>query len=72
MDFAGILDSIEKGKRVSEAAYGVIEDPVSLLDHRRLPCKTIPVSNVDRIVQSQSNLLKLFAPKPKVDIPNDD
>jgi hypothetical protein len=30
-DWVGILDSVANGKRVSEAAYGVIKDPVSPL-----------------------------------------
>lgn len=29
VDMEGVLDSVEKGKRVSEAGYGVIDDPVS-------------------------------------------
>jgi hypothetical protein len=31
-DVSGVLDSVEKGRRLSELGYGVIENPVSALE----------------------------------------
>lgn len=36
-DSTGVLDSVEKGVKLSEAGYGVIEDPVNRLASRLSP-----------------------------------
>jgi hypothetical protein len=59
----GILDSVENGKRVSEAGYGVIQDPVS---HFRIEFTLV----VELMDESQNNLFTAFGTRPKVERKN--
>lgn len=58
-DQLGVLDSVEKGRRLSEMGYGVIENPVSVM------LKT-EIGN-GNLIQSQMNLFKAFGVKSKAD-----
>ena len=55
-----MLDCVERGMRMSEAGYGVIEDPVSPLSGR--------VNRAETREQSQATLFEAFGVKPKLEL----
>lgn len=66
-DSTGVLDSVEKGVKLSEAGYGVIEDPVSgdyTSQSRQRPDRGGMRNRAD-FGQSQKTLFTMFGTRPK-------